>query len=98
MDLANHARSFARSVCVLTSLPRAKADINCCESRFLASWELALEALCLTQVDLSGAFAMGVALRRSGLPADTCRLILEFAIAWPQFIGDGPRKRRRMCH
>lgn len=96
-DLAHHAQGFASSVRALTHLPRARAKIDTCEARFLENWELALGALQHAEVDLSGAFAAGIALRRSGLPPDICRQIFELAVPWPQFAGNGPaRKRRRM--
>ena len=96
-DIAHHAQGFADSVRALAHLPRARARIDACEARFLETWRLALEALRHAEIDLSGAFAMGVALRRSDLPPDICRQILGLAVPWPQFAGDVPaRKRRRM--
>ena len=96
VDLAHHAQGFAGSVRTLTHLPRARAKIDTCEAQFVETWQLALEALQHAEVDLSGAFAAGMALRR-GLPPDIFRRILELAVPWPQFAGDGPaRKRRRM--
>ena len=95
-DLAHYAQGFASGVRTLTHLPRARAKIDACEAQFLETWRIALEALQHTEVDLSGAFATGMALRRSGWPADICRQIFELAVAWPQFAGDVPvRKRRR---
>ena len=95
-DLAHYAQGFADSVRALTHLPRARAKIDACEAQFLETWGLALEALQHAEVDLSGAFATGMALRR-GLAPDIFRQILELAGPWPQFAGDGPaRKRRRM--
>ena len=96
-DLAHYAQGFADSVRTLTHLPRARAKIDTCEAQFLETWRIALEALQHTEVDLSGAFAAGMALRRSDLPPDICRHIFELAVPWPGFAGDGPaRKRRRM--
>ena len=96
-DLAHHAQGFASSVRTLTHLPRARAKIDACEAQFLETWELALDALQHAEVDLSGAFAMGMVLRRCGLPPDICRQIFELAVPWPQLVGDGPAtKRRRM--
>ena len=69
VDLAHHAQGFAGSVRTLTHLPRARAKIDTCEAQFVETWQLALEALQHAEVDLSGAFAMGMALRR-GLPPD----------------------------
>jgi hypothetical protein len=87
---------FADSVRALTHLPRTRAKIDACEAQFLETWRIALEALRHAEVDLSGAFDTGMALRR-GLPPDICRQIFELAVPWPQFAGDGPaRKRRRM--
>ena len=95
-DLAHYAQGFADSVRALTHLPRARAKIDACEAQFLETWRIALEALQHAEVDLSGAFATGMALRR-GLAPDIFRQILELAGPWPQFAGDGPaRKRRRM--
>ena len=95
MDLGHHARGFAGSVRALTRLPRKRALIDSCEVRFLSSWELALEALVSVEVDMRGAFFMGAALRRAGLPPDVCRAILEFATQWPQLAGDGKAWKRR---
>ena len=58
-------------------------------------YALAPDALRHVEVDMSGAVVMGVALRRSGLPREICRQILELAVPWPQFVGDGPARKRR---
>ena len=97
VDLPHRAQGFARCVRALTHLPRARARLDSCEARFHASWQLALEALLSVEADLGGAFFMGAALRRGGLPPDVCRMILELALPWPQLAGDGKaRKRRRV--
>ena len=97
LDLDRRARAFANSVRKLTHLPRKRAQIDSCEARFLASWGRALDTLLSVEVDMRGAFFIAAALRRAGLLPDVCRMILEFAIAWPQPVGDGQtRKRRRV--
>ena len=97
LDLDRRARAFASSVRTLTDLPRKRAQIDSCEARFLASWGRALDTLLSVEVDMRGAFFMAAALRRAGLLPDVCRTILEFAVPWPQPVGDGQtRKRRRV--
>ena len=93
VDLGYHARGFASSVRTLTCLPRTRAKVDGCEARFVASWERVLEALRHVEVDTSGAFLIVMALRRSGLPPDICRQVLELVVPWPQFAGDGPVRK-----
>ena len=97
IELEQHARAFANSARALTRLPREMANINRSEARFLASWGRALRALLHDGVDLRGGFAMAAVLHSAQLPDPIRRLILEFAMPWPQFAGAGLNKRARPC-
>ncbi len=100
IELGYCAAGFTSSVRTLTCLPRVRAKIDGCEERFFASWSIALATLQHVKIDLSGAFAIAITLRRIGLPADISRQILELVVPWPNFVGGGlaPTKKRRRGH